>query len=143
MSPDRKTVERHLRELKRIVTVLRSHRGVTPADLERDPTRALAIEHGLQLAIQSVLGVANHLVSAKATETPDSYESVLVSLGRTGIVPPEFAERIRGMAGLRNILVHSYLEVDFAKLIAALGRLGDFEEFAKYALKAIDRSTGD
>lgn len=140
MSPDRARVERRLEELSRLVAILRRHASVTPEALERDPERALAVEHALQLAIQCVLDVAGHLVSAQGGATPDTYERVLVALGSTGVVPADFAKRIEKMAGLRNLLVHMYLEVDFVRLTDALRRLDDFDEFARYALLALDRA---
>jgi uncharacterized protein YutE (UPF0331/DUF86 family) len=39
------------------------------------------------------------------------------------------------MAGLRNILVHDYLEVDPAELRKHLGRLKDFERYCRYVVE--------
>lgn len=139
MNPDRQQVERRLEELSPLVAILRRHDSVMPEALARDPERALAIEHALQVAIQCVLDVASHLVAARGGETPDSYEKVLIALGSTGIVPLEFAKRIEKMAGLRNLLVHMYLEVDFGKLADTLRHLDHFDEFSRYALIALDR----
>jgi uncharacterized protein YutE (UPF0331/DUF86 family) len=49
-----------------------------------------------------------------------------------------FAARIRGMAGLRNILVHDYLEVDPAELRKHLGRLKDFERYCRCVVEYLE-----
>ncbi len=48
------------------------------------------------------------------------------------MLEPRFADGFAGIYGLRNILVHDYLEIDYCKLVKNLNtRLGDFERFAK------------
>jgi uncharacterized protein YutE (UPF0331/DUF86 family) len=49
------------------------------------------------------------------------YREAILSLGKHGILPVEFTERMRGLTGFRNILVHEYLTVDPLKVQAALG----------------------
>jgi uncharacterized protein YutE (UPF0331/DUF86 family) len=39
------------------------------------------------------------------------------------------------MAGLRNILVHDYLEVDPRELRKHLRRLNDFERYSRYVVE--------
>lgn len=50
-------------------------------------------------------------------------------------LPEAFARRIRKMAGLRNILVHNYLDVDPGELRKHLGKLDDFEKCCRYVLR--------
>lgn len=50
------------------------------------------------------------------------------------MIPKTFVGRIRGMAGLRNILVHDYLAVDPGELRRHLGRIGDFERFCRHVI---------
>ena len=58
---------------------------------------------------------------------------IIDKLGERGIVPSEFAQAIRGMAGFRNILIHEYASVDMKKVYDVLhNRLDDFRKFAGY-----------
>ena len=60
----------------------------------------------------------------------DDNRQLLLSAGRSAILPYDFAERIAPMTGFRNILVHEYLSVDPMKVDDMLhNRLDDFEEF--------------
>jgi uncharacterized protein YutE (UPF0331/DUF86 family)/predicted nucleotidyltransferase len=141
VTADRPVVERHLRRLREMATVLRRHRGLKAEDFSRDLETALMIQHAFQLAIQNVIDVGNHLLAARGESVPDTYEAVLLQLGRAGIVPPAFAERIRKMAGFRNVLVHAYVDVDPRKVADALRHVEDFEEFARHAQAELDRAS--
>jgi hypothetical protein len=53
-----------------------------------------------------------------------------------GILPGEFAEKIKGMPAFRNRIIHDYLpnEFDALKLFETLQTLDDFKAFSKYIL---------
>ena len=62
---------------------------------------------------------------------PD-YATAIDHLAETGILPARFADRFRGVAGFRNVIVHGYLEVDLEVVHRVLNeRLDDFAEFAQ------------
>lgn len=61
-------------------------------------------------------------------------------LGKHKVIPIDFAERFAKAVGLRNILVHMYEEVDIEKLHSYLqNNLGDFDEFAKYIARYLEK----
>jgi uncharacterized protein YutE (UPF0331/DUF86 family) len=47
------------------------------------------------------------------------------------------AERLAAAAGLRNILVHDYLEIDDDVLWRTLDHLDDLRDFAAFALREL------
>jgi uncharacterized protein YutE (UPF0331/DUF86 family) len=52
------------------------------------------------------------------------------ALVRAGVAPTELSTPRAKMAGFRNVLVHSYVEVDIALLAQVVReRLGDLEQF--------------
>jgi uncharacterized protein YutE (UPF0331/DUF86 family) len=90
-----------------------------------------AVERNLQVAIECVLDIGNHIIAEKGFETPEDNEDVVRILGNERVIPPEFAGRIKGMAGLRNVLVHEYTGIDYRLLYSYLmNRLDDLREFA-------------
>ena len=130
--PDAALVRRHLLDLDEVLQVLRRHQQVTVAELRADRERLWIVEHGLQLAAQNVLDVATHLAASAGRETPD-YATAVDRLGELGVLPPEFAASLRGIAGFRNVLVHGYLDVDLDEVVELLGtRLDDFVAFATH-----------
>jgi uncharacterized protein YutE (UPF0331/DUF86 family) len=91
------------------------------------------VEHGLQLAIECILDIGNHLVAGEQLGSPQSYREIIEPLGARGILPHDFVARMRGMPGFRNILVHDYLAVDTSIVWDMLqGGPAQFNEFIRH-----------
>ena len=56
-------------------------------------------------------------------------------MGEAKVIPFEFAQKIKGMAGYRNRLVHLYWEVTPEEIYEKLQEIEDFEKFCEYILK--------
>lgn len=136
---DRAVVERRLVHLLESVEVLKELRQEPLERFLSDRRARWGLERGLQTCIRSVLDIAGHLAVTGGHTVPDQYRASILSLGETGALPREFANRIAPMAGLRNILVHEYVEVDVTVLKAILDeQLNDFVEFAGYIQRYLD-----
>jgi uncharacterized protein YutE (UPF0331/DUF86 family)/predicted nucleotidyltransferase len=101
-----------LRALEEYVEQLRPFQGKPMEEIVANNIVYWGVLHGLQLCIQSIMDVSSHMQAALSLERAPDYEGVILSLGKHGIIPMEFAERIRKMPSFRNIIVHEYLEVD-------------------------------
>ena len=102
-----------------------------------EPRTRLAAERALQLAIQSCIDIGAHLISELGLKAPADYRGVFASLGPAGL-DPQLAERLAAAAGMRNILVHGYLDVDDALVWDALTRLDDLRGFAGTVREIVD-----
>ena len=90
-----------------------------------------ALERGLQLAAQALFDVGNHVLAGAFGARPKDYADVPSELTRYGVIGDDLANRLRGLAGFRNLLVHEYAEVDPKRVRELLQtRLGDFSDFA-------------
>jgi uncharacterized protein YutE (UPF0331/DUF86 family) len=69
-----------------------------------------AVERALQLAIQVVVDIATHILSTAANLTPEDYRDAILNLAEAGVIPSDYANRIAGMAGFRNVLGSSICE---------------------------------
>lgn len=129
---DATVLRRHLLALTTAVTRLRRYRERPLESLTADVENAWAVERGLQLCAQNALDIATHLVAAAGFDAPD-YASAIDRLADMAVLPRAFAARFRGVAGFRNVLVHSYLEVDLGEVHRLLKEgLDDFDDFAGY-----------
>lgn len=90
------------------------------------------VERRLQLAVQVCMDVANYLIGQLSLSVPEESKNVFAILGREGIIPSDLAQRMVGMVGFRNILVHGYLEINPQVVHRNLTEeLDDFEQFAQ------------
>jgi uncharacterized protein YutE (UPF0331/DUF86 family) len=107
-----------------------------------EPRTRLAAEHALQLAIQSCIDIGAHLISELGLAAPGDYRGVFAGLCPAGL-DPQLAERLASAAGMRNILVHGYLDVDDQLVWDALARLDDLRGFAATARSIVDAGDRD
>ena len=97
-----------------------------------DPHHYLLAERCFQLAIQCILDMGYTLASLKQWERPTDGRDAIRLLGRQGVIPADFAERIAPMANFRNILVHAYLGINRELVYQYLGQTGDFRAFIQH-----------
>jgi len=106
--------------------------------LEKDKAIQIkAIKYSLACAIQDVSRVCAHIASALSLwKVRESESEAILALSDAGILPREFAEKIKGMPAFRNRIVHDYLpnEFDALKIFETLQNLDDFKTFSKCIL---------
>ncbi|HWB70833.1 MAG TPA: HepT-like ribonuclease domain-containing protein [Egibacteraceae bacterium] len=88
------------------------HSRTRPRGVPSRPGDASAGERHLQLANQSAIDIAMHVLAEDSAETPEDYGAAFTLLARHGVLDDNLANRLSLAAGLRNILVHGYLDVD-------------------------------
>jgi len=127
-----KEIEENLRILEELKTV--------PKDKFCDDPRIFKLaERCLQINIQAMLDISHHLIAGNSWTRPkDNYETIQI-IARYKIIPQEFADLIRPMIGLRNILVHEYAKIDPAAIYQHLQHLQDFRRFQKYILAELSK----
>ncbi len=130
VEPER--VRRRLRELDRRLRLLDGLRREDRDDYLADVAVQAQVERHLQLALQSAIDVALHLAADSPGRPVEGYGDAFVALGDGGVLPATLAGRLRLAAGLRNVLVHGYVDVDPALVWASLDDLGDLREFATH-----------
>jgi len=91
-------------------------RFAKPELIEADPVQRGFVEHSLQVAIQAVLDVATHIVSAERLGMPARNRDFFKLIARTGWMPSEQVETLEKMVGFRNIIVHGYEVVDLKRV---------------------------
>ena len=125
-----KLVINKLNELEKYLKQLREYEGVDKEKFEYDLNKLWSVERGLQLCIQIILDIGNHILSEEGI-TVENYSDIFKELIKLDVIPMEFGKRIRGMAGFRNILVHEYADVDLEIIVKTLNN--SLDDFGKYA----------
>lgn len=76
------------------------------------------------------MGLASHIVSDERLGEPESNRQIFERLAANGWVPDSLIAPLRAMAGLRNVLLHTYQAVDLVLVRERLEhRLGDLLDF--------------
>jgi len=141
---DRERVEGYLAKMDEAVerlTALRK-RFSSFDEFERDiDTRELCV-HYLRIALESLLDICRHFLAVKGVSLAEIDTINLIELaGEKGLIDSSFAQMIRGMAGMRNAIVHVYWRLDYEAIYEVISqRLGDFDEFAKQVKGYLERS---
>ena len=94
----------------------------------------------LHLAAEAAIDLANHWIADRGLRTPDSNRDSFTVLEEAGEIDAALAERLRGWAGFRNVLVHDYVNIDHRIAYAAIrDELDELAEFRRWGLGKIAR----
>ncbi len=134
---DRNVFERRLSKLEELLAKLRPlARLEQDAFLADDVAQSLA-ERWLHLAMECALDLAHHLIASEGWPSPSTYRETFQVLAKHGVLSQELASQMEGWAGMRNVLVHLYLEIDHQLVFEALStELGQLEAYAAAVSRA-------
>jgi uncharacterized protein YutE (UPF0331/DUF86 family) len=131
-------VEKKLAFIETCVQELRTLSN--PALIETDLREERFAAHTLQIAVQAVLDVASHIVSAARLGEPETNRELFDLMQRGGWLPPPLTNTMHRMAGFRNIVVHGYQAVDKAVIADIVAhRLDDLLDFVAAIRQALQR----
>ncbi|MGI8939845.1 MAG: type VII toxin-antitoxin system HepT family RNase toxin [Iamia sp.] len=108
---DADTVLRRLRLIEEALSSLEGLRNVDAARLEAEPLTRAAAERLLQVIVDLAFDVNGHLVVALLGRAPETGRQSFLDLAEAGVLEEEQAARLAPAAGLRNVLVHHYVDV--------------------------------
>jgi uncharacterized protein YutE (UPF0331/DUF86 family) len=115
-------IERHV---ARVEEVRRGRPGLLPLEIEE------MIHLNLFAAAQACLELASHVVSSEGYGVPATLAESFTLLEKRGVIDADLGERLRRMAGFRNIFVHRYTELDKGVIDRIVrNNLGDLRRFA-------------
>ena len=138
---DPQVVRRRLRKLDELVQRLREFASRDLEEFVADDLTRAACERTLQVAIQIMLDIGAHVLSDRGALDWEEYREIPLLLAREGVLPEELGRRLALAAGLRNILVHMYLDVDPVQVYGVLrDHLDVFGEFARHILAVLDKN---
>lgn len=105
--------------------------------LTSDDIKLAAVERMLERVVMRAIDVNEHLISELASgegrTTCLSYRDTFLMLADVGVYPKEFAEEIACSAGLRNILVHDYNDVNRVTVHGSIRScLRDYQRYIEY-----------
>jgi uncharacterized protein YutE (UPF0331/DUF86 family) len=136
---DRFIVDARIAKIREYVALLRKiYRLADEKTFIKDPLIYGNAERYLQLAIQCVLDISNHIVADLRLNLPSDNRELFEMLSKHKILPTALSRKLTAMGAFRNILVHEYIEIDRRRVYSALKNdLGDFEKFIRSVAKLL------
>ena len=69
-------------------------------------------ERLIQLIVECAADINNHVVVETGKHPPEDYRSSFIKAAEAGLITRKLAEHLQGSAGMRNVLVHEYMDID-------------------------------
>lgn len=117
---EREVIERRIGLIIKYLNRLRKFESVTLNDYLNNFDKQLIAERLLQLMVEAATDINTYLLVRLYQAPSQTYVDSFIEAGRNGIITLELAEQIAQSGGLRNILVHRYIEIDSTIVFAAI-----------------------
>ena len=127
MSPE--VARRLLAQIVQYLDDLEPHAGMSAAAYGR---HHYAVERILERLVESACDATAHVLVEQGAAKPDTYRATFLEGAARGLMPLDLAEELARAAGMRNILIHRYTDIDdeiVRKSVPAA--LRTFREFAR------------
>jgi len=135
--------ERVLSKIAELRGYLKKLKEIIPKTLneyKESEVKRRACERLLQISIECVLDLCDIVFSGLRLGVPTSEEDIIERLRKEKVITDETFQKLKGMRGVRNILVHRYPYVDDEKIYESLTKeLKDFDIFIDEVLKFLKK----
>ncbi len=113
-----------------VKTLKEIHDSVSLDDIQINKRYEWEIRYGLFESIQIIIDISCKISSTYNLGNPKNYKECISLLHKSNYLSKDLSAKIISMVGLRNLLVHEYVQIDNERLYEYLNYLDDFIEFA-------------
>jgi uncharacterized protein YutE (UPF0331/DUF86 family)/predicted nucleotidyltransferase len=133
MMIDSQRINDRLAYIQTTLQRLQSRQPFSLETLKSDPDKRGATLYELQTCIEAMSDIANHIVAATGLRKPQERGEAFTILAEAGILSQTLAQELVEAVGMRNVLVHGYLNVVFELVYQTLQNdLHYIEDFAQH-----------
>ncbi|HHW14839.1 MAG TPA: DUF86 domain-containing protein [Firmicutes bacterium] len=127
---DRQKIEGKLESIRLRVARLTQLQQMERSEFLADFRSVDAAKHNLQVAIEAMVDIANHLIARCGLPMPKSHADAFAVIAGEGWIRPDDAHRFALMARFRNRMAHLYDEISDDEVYRVLQEdLRDFRSF--------------
>jgi uncharacterized protein YutE (UPF0331/DUF86 family) len=131
------------RKLSRLNMYLEKLKQISQKTLEEylaDFYLKTSAERLIQLIVECASDINNHVVVETKNRPPEDYSISFIKAAEVGLISRELAERLKGSGGMRNILVHEYIDIDDEKVYKTIPlAIKDYKQYIKEVDRFIDK----
>lgn len=97
-------------------------------------------ERLIQLIVECASNINSHVVIESEQRPPEDYTSSFIKAADAGLITHELANKLKGSGGMRNIIVHEYMDIDDKKIYEILPiAISDYKEYIRQVDDFLDR----
>lgn len=127
---DRVKLRQKIAFIEKNLRLLENLRNVPFEEFDQDSVNFNAAVRLLQISIESMLDIANHIVARERLGMPNTYAESFDFLASGKVITSEYASRVKSMVRFRNRAVHLYMDMSEKEVYNILQHhLDDFREF--------------
>lgn len=135
---DKRRVMEKIRIIQECLNKLRTLSQLSVDEFTSDFKNFDSAKYNLQIAIEAMIDIGNHIISRKGLGTPKTYRDTFEALHKGNIIPKEDLATYKLMARFRNRIVHFYDEVDDREVYKILqNNFPDFSSFIEHVSKLL------
>jgi uncharacterized protein YutE (UPF0331/DUF86 family) len=136
---DQDLVRRKLARLNMYLDRLKPISELTFKEYISDFYKKTSAERLIQLIVECASDINSHVVLESGQRPPEDYTSSFVRAADAGLITHELAEKLKGSGGMRNIIVHEYMDIDDRKIYGILPKaISDFREYMRQSDNFLD-----
>jgi uncharacterized protein YutE (UPF0331/DUF86 family) len=105
-------VRRRLDRLSEYLEILARYRNYSLEEFLADPEKYGSAERFLQLAVEVVIDLGNHIVAERGLGSVEKSRDVPALFKKHGLIDRQLEQKWIQMIGFRNVLVHEYARLD-------------------------------
>jgi len=129
-----------IQSIQRCVRRAREEYHADPTGFASNYTRQDAALLNVVRACETAIDLANHIIRVRKLGIPVSSADTFELLKREGIIDGRLADRMKGMVGFRNTVVHQYTKIDLAIVEAVI--VTDLDELVVFADQVRESAKG-
>jgi uncharacterized protein YutE (UPF0331/DUF86 family) len=109
---DKELIIQKIDEMNKYVEHLESMKKLSKKDFLEDKVNVFATERLLQITIECLLDIGNHIISKLGLGKPQVYRDIALKLYEKDIISKDLKDIFIEMIAFRNRLVHHYYKID-------------------------------
>lgn len=135
---DKLVVEQKIESLRKCLLRVEERCPNSLEDLLSDVDAQDVLVLNLSRAVQLCVDISLHILSGREQPVPETMGQAFTELAAEGVISNDLSEKMRKAVGFRNIVIHSYQDINWAIVYAiAKEKSIDFKQFTKQVLSEI------
>lgn len=137
------SIQRRLVAIDERLDEFRQLGEVTIDRLDEDWLVRAAVERVLTQLVELAAQINTHVVTASGRTPPADYRESFAAAAKIGALSSDLAGRLAPSAGLRNILVHQYLDADLGIVATSVAEaIADYSAYVREVASWLNERAG-